>query len=116
MNSREDHVLSWASYSAGNLSGIGPNSKSKKSEKARKQRQREIELGIAPSASLARAELQGDVPVGENGTPPMNIEHEIMRWSELRTPGQGQGGSNPETPLSQVYRESWGGREDWASR
>jgi hypothetical protein len=116
MNEREDHVLSWASYSAGNLSGIGP-SNSNGSEKARKQRQREIELGIAPSVKKQRAELQGDVPLGENGTPPMNIEHEIMRWSELRPPQQaGRRDVDPETPLSQVYRESWVEREDWALR
>lgn len=76
------------------------------------------------------AELQGDEPVGEHGTPAMNIEHEILRWSELGPPpqlGVGAGTWNwnasqsageraPETPLSQVYRESWVEREDWALR
>lgn len=125
MNEREDHVMSWASYSAGNLSGIGPSS-SNGSAKSRKQRQREIELGVAskPKKDYSQrrpkpAELQGDVPVGENGTPPMNIEHEIMRWSELRgpqRPGSRAFSEVPETPLSQVYRESWVERESWARR
>ncbi|KAF4610367.1 hypothetical protein G7Y89_g15753 [Cudoniella acicularis] len=120
MNSREDHVLSWDSYGASNLSGIGPSNSDASS---RSRRQREIEQGYA----------DGETPV-EGKIDDGSIEREIQRWSEngareaefgdmgLAGPptGAAMGWMNdecPETPLSAGYgRESWIERESWCRR
>jgi hypothetical protein len=115
MNAREDHVMTWDSYGAGNISGIGP-SNSTGSERTR--RQREIEQGIKARELNAerKAELDKDK------------EREAERWSERNglgkrevwmTPKDGRGESGmdsvPETPLS-AYRESWMERDSWIRR
>lgn len=107
ISAREDHVMSWSSYAGGNLSGIGGPVNSSKSAR-RKQRQREIELGLAAgsidegSATFTKpvVELEGCVPLGENGTPPMNVEYEIMRWSELNPQQAGDQLQPPQRPAT----------------
>ncbi|RDL38611.1 uncharacterized protein BP5553_02952 [Venustampulla echinocandica] len=104
MNERDDHVMSWAAYGAGNLSGIGP-SNSTGSERSR--RQREIEqgsLGIREPSSEGNMHKENGGSTWRDwmGPPPRRVH---SAWSEL-----------PETPLSAVYRESWTERESWARR
>jgi hypothetical protein len=114
MNEREDHIMSWSAYGAGNLSGIGP-SNSIGSERTR--RQREIEQGI-----IAR-ELRAE----KKATMDADAKREAERWSERNglgkkevwmnaSEGRGESGADvPETPLS-AYRESWMERDSWIRR
>jgi hypothetical protein len=92
MNAREDHVLSWSTYGAGNLSGISADAGERssvgsgRSESSRARRQREIEQGV------------------------------VARSQGARFHGKFMGQGEPETPLSAQYTESWVGRESWAMR
>ncbi|KAH6670673.1 hypothetical protein B0J14DRAFT_596786 [Halenospora varia] len=103
MNEREDHVMSWASYGAGNLSGIGPRSNSNSS--SRSQRQREIEQGHLINKAEEFETLYG-VGAREAAFGDMGLAGPRNTWVET-----------PETPLSAVYgRESWVERESWCRR
>ncbi|CAG8976358.1 hypothetical protein HYALB_00006131 [Hymenoscyphus albidus] len=97
MNDRDDHVLSWDSYGAGQLSGIGPSS-SISSERSR--RQREIEQGIIARDREGRAAIKE----GKKGGGKAWMSQERGSYGEI-----------PETPLS-TYTESWMERESWALR
>ena len=114
MNERDDHVMSWSSYGAGNLSGIGP-SNSTGSDRSR--RQREIEQGI-----IAReAKAEGRAPIDADA------KREAEMWSQRnglgkkqvwRSASEGRGESCadvPETPLS-AYVGSWIERDSWVRR
>lgn len=98
MNDRDDHVLSWDSYGAGQLSGIGP---SNSTGSARSRRQREIEQGIIARDIEARGRNKDKV-----SKPGSKV------WMSKE---RGSYGEIPETPLS-AYTESWMERESWALR
>lgn len=101
MNDRDDHVLSWDSYGAGQLSGIGP---SNSTGSARSRRQREIEQGIIARDREARGRnKEGKEKMGKGGS---------KVWMSKE---RGSYGEIPETPLS-AYTESWMERESWALR
>ncbi|EPE36418.1 hypothetical protein GLAREA_05756 [Glarea lozoyensis ATCC 20868] len=92
MNAREDHVMMWDSYGAGNISGIGGVGPSNSTRSERSRRQREIEQGV-----VAR-------------------EERVM-WSAKGKERRVESGreSVPETPLS-AYRMSWMERDSWIRR
>lgn len=102
MNERDDHIMSWSAYGAGNLSGIGP-SNSTGSERTRRQREIEqatVREATSPGSVFNQRWIQRWSD--RMDLPPRRVH---SAWSEM-----------PETPLSAVYRESWTERESWARR
>ena len=105
LNECEDHVMSWSSYYAGPLSGIGPASPI---TLGRSARQREIEQGVSARRQLAARRVELDKQAKE----------EVEMWSPTNTLTKGndriyiqerRGDSDwevPNTPLSR-YIESW---------
>ncbi|KAG9232679.1 hypothetical protein BJ875DRAFT_466190 [Amylocarpus encephaloides] len=120
MNERDDHVMSWSSYGAGQLSGIGP-SNSTGSERSR--RQREIEQGIVAREQKSRSKSVVDVESAEEtqrwiqdngikGKKVWNKKLDLSKGNKMQSYGEG---SVPETPLS-ARLESWMERDSWIRR